>query len=283
MLHTTKLSASSIQKQPSELNFHNLANVCSLCVKSRVAVDTVKEHAYYWAANMPIEEAVSAISVDMQKPRYNEELQELEIFPIVYRVSEQERENMRNVLELEDKYFLNGALLNYRSLKSMSKDVNIKEMNIGQKEGLLKVDYSIFLEQTVDGNPYTIQEIVLYMIIGALNQHRRIQYIPHETLPIKIVIPRSIIDIMKEEEEAAGVKTLMPTESRLTDYILNKLDGSGDDEATPMFSKIKRELVYFDIVNDKTERAVYEKFPLPYVEIRKCYMNSFDINKYRVL
>ena len=75
----------------------------------------------------------------------------------------------------------------------------------------------------------------------------------------------------------------MPTESRLTDYILNKLDGSGDDEATPMFSKIKRELVYFDIVNDKTERAVYEKFPLPYVEIRKCYMNSFDINKYRVL
>ena len=280
-----------ITVQPSVLTYNNIASVCALSTIPRVSYDSETGINSYWGCNDWVINRLRTIFVNMQKENYNERVLKVEVYPIIYQVSEEERSSMRSVRELEDKYYLSGSLLVFKSYKSTKDDVSISKMSeIDIVDKCIAIEYSIFLEQTIDGNPYTVQELATMMIATALNQYRRIEFVPHEKLQIDIITPDSTLDMISHSEDATDW-------SRKNDFIFfveNNLSAAYDEESACILTKVnpykvrlsdgkKTSIITFGFRNDLTESAEERNFPVSYKEVRSAYYKSFDINRYRML
>lgn len=97
--------------QPERLTYYNLQTVCALCVQPKVSYDDRAKVTDVWAANEIINQKLSEIFYNTKMGDDEFRITHLDIYPVVYLVSKDERKSMRGIEELENKFILNSVLL----------------------------------------------------------------------------------------------------------------------------------------------------------------------------
>lgn len=273
-----------ITVQPSMLTYNNIASVCALATIPRVSVDTDTGVNSYWASNDWVEQRLRSIFVNMQKQDYNEKIESVDIYPIIYAVSEQEKESMRNVMEIEGKSYLSGVALIFNSKKGWAEDISLTKIRKIDWDKCHDIQYGIFIDQSMDGNPYQIQELILMILTTGFNQYRRINFVPHEKMPINVKMAYSVLDNIKFREDVV----LEDKIDAVTQFIKAHLSGSDNPEALAVFDRLNPEYeeyngedkIAYTFVDDRTELKADRNLPHIYKEIWEAYRNSFDSNRY---
>ena len=281
MLILNKFDVERIRHQPSILTYHNLANVCALAESPRIIIDTDNGVNSYWAANIPIEDYVGGVFTQMYFGNHLEVCDEVNMYPIIYKVSDEERENMMDVLEIEDKYYLSGVLINYRCRKSQGGPIDM--MPKEKADNLPVIEYGIFIDQSIDGAPYNVQELISILLATGLRQHRRIKNCPHEEIPVNIIIPESLAEMALDVSEENPMSIPAMT-ANLRDYIIRKItDNDEDPESNYAVSSINTKVLEISVVKETTKRSKVRTLPLVYDEVYSAYGASFDCNRYNKL
>lgn len=274
----SRIDRERILHQPEVLTYHNIGNVCSLATTPRVIADVDNDIVSIWGANMPIEDHLSVTFLDELYGIGRERITEVEIYPVVYSLSAEERESSEGILELEDKVNFSGVIVNYKSKKSTSRPIMQMIDDEDLKKYLLNMEYSIFMDQTQDGEPYSPTELLGIVLTSGLNLHRRLKNCPYETMKIKIKIPASTVIHCYglEDQEAATSKEIKDT---VSEFLVSRLSGEGTGSSGYPIGRLDKDLISIEIVKDKTVKQKEKNLPVAYNEIMSAYMNSFDVSR----
>lgn len=277
--------------QPTYLNFHNLSSVCANALEPRIIADSDKGVNYYWASNERIVERLQTVFVNMQTTHYKELVYGTDIYPVVYKPTDSERNSPKCSPYVAEKDFLCGVFMDYKSKMVLNQSKYIKEfikekdrIDIDSHRNLINISYGIYLDHTQDDNFHSISEMIAISIISALNQHRRIKYVPHETLPITIKLTESMVNLTDDSNLDINVKF-----NNLVNFILayiEKPSGNNfDDDAeyVDIFSKISEDIIRFDLVDDTTKHKYKSNLPLTVREVYDAYSSSYGSNIYGTL
>lgn len=274
--------------QPTYLNFHNLSSVCANALEPRIIADSDKGVNYYWASNERIVERLESIFVKMKTPSHKELVYGVDIYPVVYNPTDIERNSPKCSPYVAEKDFLCGIMMDYKSKITLSQKNCINDfiktkdtITLESHRGLTNISYGIYLDHTQDDNYYSVSEMIAISIISALNQHRRIKYVPHETLPIIIKLTDSIVNLTDSSSLDINVKF-----NNLVNLILAYIgkptgkDFDEDAEYVDIFSKISKDVINFELVDDTTKRRYKSNLPLIVQEVYDAYSSSYGGNMY---
>ena len=277
--------------QPTYLNFHNLSSVCANALEPRVIADSDKGVNYYWASNERIVERLESIFVSMKTSNHYELVYGTDIYPVVYKPTDSERNSPKCSPYVSEKDFLCGVFMDYKSKMIFNLNKSIKDfikekdrITLESHKNLINLSYGIYLDHTQDDNYYTISEMIAISIISALNQHRRIKYVPHETLPITIKLTESMVNLTDDSNLDINVKF-----NNLVNFILAYIGKPSDSEIdedgeyVDIFSKISKDVIAFDLVDDTTKHKYKSNLPVTVREVYDAYSSSYGNNIYGTL
>lgn len=259
--------------QPERLTFYNLQNTCALCRTGRTMVTTHRKYGNIldiWGSNDYCTGYLSNAFANMQKKDYNEKVYKLEIYPVVYMVSEEERKSMAGIEELENKYILNSALMVYRSGKHPESNVSVAKTDYNNVK--VKMNYNIVLEQSLDGVVLPIRELIARMTVSAINYNRSIKFVPHQDMIIELCIPQSVMDEIRIEQDSD--QTDFDSEALLIKLLANVL---GPDFGS-FSNKFNKDKFKIRIIDDSTEVKADNNLPAVYRELTDVYRGSFVSN-----
>ena len=171
--------------QPERLTFHNMAYVFSTCEEPRVTFDDKTGITDVWAANDVVSNKLSNIFWDIQTGGTSHKFLGLDVYPILYLVSSEERKSMEGIETLENKYILSAVMLTYR-VEHISNKTNPTTKTVA--------NYSIILEQSLDGFLVTLKQVMVMLLNTAINYNRAIKHCPYQDMKFNIVIPLTLMD-----------------------------------------------------------------------------------------
>lgn len=258
-----------ILSQPERMTFYNLAATCATCESPRVSIDDRTCVADLWASNEPITEKLASIFYEMKYPEYSEEVKKVQIFPVVYFVSQEERNSAKDIEELENKFYLSSALMVYPSSKSTDEFISIK--GVPYHEAPVKINYNIILEQSLDGYVVPLKEIIAINLTSALNYNRGIRNMNHLNFDIEICLPESLLDEIRRD---SNNKDEFETEYSLVRFLGARFGDNSED----FLNKFNQDRVSLKILPDATPKNRKDNFPAVYWEIMEAYETSFKSN-----
>lgn len=274
MLKGDFLTDRYLQSQPERLTFHNLAYVSAWCAQPRLSFNDRTLETDVWAANDVVSEKLGKIFYENYMGFSEFELERLDIYPVIYLVSKEERKSMTGMEELENKFILSTALLTYCIVRTTTVETVNEETGEPEfKQIKNNINYSIILEQSLDGYVVPLKEIIVMLFNSAINYNRGIKYVPHKDMQIVLNLPKTI---KSEIDDRFPNESDNPFNSprALVDYI----NHTYQEEAEAYENKYNQDNLYIEVTDDTTVNKLHRNFPTPYIEIMEAYKGSFRCN-----
>ena len=255
-----------IASQPERLTFHNMAYVFATCEEPRITFDDKTGITDVWAANDVVSNKLSNIFWDVQTGGKSHKFLGLDVYPILYLVSSEERKSMEGIEALENNYILSAVMLTYR-VEHISNKTNPPTKTVA--------NYSIVLEQSLDGFLVTLKQVMVMLLNTAINYNRSIKHCPYQDMKFNIVIPLTLMDEIECRLSETEVNPFMDS-GLLVDFLRNHYKAKADQ----LKNKINFNNVTIDTINDRTIRSMHKNMPTPYLEVMDAFKHSFDSNPF---
>ena len=243
-----------------------MAYVFSTCEEPRVTFDDKTGITDVWAANDVVSNKLSNIFWDIQTGGTSHKFLGLDVYPILYLVSSEERKSMEGIEALENKYILSAVMLTYR-VEHISNKTNPTTKTVA--------NYSIILEQSLDGFLVTLKQVMVMLLNTAINYNRAIKHCPYQDMKFNIVIPLTLMDEIECRLSESEVNPFMDS-GLLVDFLRNHYKAKADQ----LKNKINFNNVTIDTINDRTIRSMHKNMPTPYLEVMDAFKHSFDSNPF---
>lgn len=261
--------------QPERLTYYNLANVSALCIQPRVSYDSTANVTDIWAANEIINQKLGEVFYNTKMGNEEFKITELDIYPVVYLVSKDERKSMRGIEELQNKFILNSALLVYRCVRTIYEDVLTPEGEMTTVVRKQNINYSAIIEQSLDGYVIPLKEIVVMMFNSAINYNRALKWVPHKEMKINLVLPKTLKDEIDSLKDDSEIDPFLDSVA-LMDFIEREYK----DEMESIVNKFNADNLTIRIDDDSTAVKYRRNMPNPYKDIMTAYKTSFRCNPF---
>lgn len=261
--------------QPERLTYYNIANVAALCIQPRVSYDNVSNVTDIWAANEIVNQKLSEVFYNTKMGNDEFRITDLDIYPVIYLVSKDERKSMRGIEELENKFILSSALLVYRCERTVFEDVVTPEGLTTKVKRKYSINYSAVIEQSLDGYVIPLKEIVVMLFNSAINYNRGIKWVPHKDMRINLVLPKTLKEEIDSRADKAEIDPFLDAMS-LMDFIEKEYG----EEMESIQNKFNVDNLTIRIDDDSTKMKYRKNMPAPYVDIMEAYRTSFRCNPF---
>lgn len=268
------------QSQPERITYYNLGSTCAMCLTPRVAYNDATGVRDVWASNETVNNEVGKIFYErkMRNPLFA--CDEVNIYPLIYMVNREERTSMRGIEELENKYFLSAAIIEYPVYRytykqpyEVLKDKPIPELR-KLAVGEYRTNYTAVVEQSLDGYVIPPKELVAMLVNTAINYNRAMKWVPHKEMKINLCMPKSLIAEI-EDGLKDGEDNPFKTVTGLMDFLALEY---GEDSIRDLENKFSVSNLRIKEVDDSTDARMVKNLPLVYREVMYSFSTSFRSN-----
>lgn len=167
------------------MNHGSINNVFNVSMRPRITLDNISRHVNYWGSNRVLTNTVSKVFVHMRREYQYERIENIAVYPVMYMLSKEEKELIKNSAEFDDNHILSGFLIEF-----YAKRTDAPNLDMCQLDDIYDITYSIYVDQTMNINDPTGVLTTGIMLNSALNYLRNIMYLPHDDVNIDIHIPQ---------------------------------------------------------------------------------------------
>lgn len=268
------------QSQPERITYYNLGATCAMCLTPRIAYNDVTGVRDVWASNETVNNEVGRIFYEqkMRNPLFA--CNEVNIYPLIYMVNKEERNSMRGIEELENKYFLSAVIIEYPvyryTYKQSYDELKDKPIPYLRKiaVGEYRTNYTAVVEQSLDGYVVPPKELVAMLVNTAINYNRGIKWVPHKEIKINLCMPKSLI---AEIDDHLGNDEENPFKES-TDLMKFLAVQFGEDSIRDLENKFSASNLVIKEIDDSTESRIVKNLPLVYREVMDSFSTSFRSN-----
>ena len=270
------------QAQPERITYYNLGSTCAMCLTPRIAYDESTGVRDVWASN-------ETVNIEMGKLFYETKMKspyhgckEVNIYPVIYNVSVSERNSMRGIEELENKYYLSAVLIEYPTFRHVY-DIEYDDLKVMGKRALkesrvatYQTNYVAIVEQSLDGYVVPQKEIVAMLVNTAINYNRAMKWVPHKDIKINLCMPKTLVAEI-EDSLKDGENNPFRSTTSLVDFMKMEY---GEESIRDMSNKLSVENLRIKEVDDTTECRMAKNLPLTYREVMEAFKTSFRSNPF---
>lgn len=268
------------QSQPERITYYNLGSTCAMCLTPRVAYNDVTGVRDVWASNETVSNEVGRIFYEqkMRNPLFS--CNEVNIYPLIYMVNREERTSMRGIEELENKYFLSAAIIEYPVYRYIYKQPydELKDKPIPELRklatGEYRTNYTAVIEQSLDGYVVPPKELVAMLINTAINYNRGIKWVPHKDIRINLCMPKSLIAEIEDHLKDGEVNPY-GTPTGVMEFLAAEF---GEDSIKDLENKFSKSNLVIKEIDDSTDSRMVKNLPLVYREVMDSFSTSFRSN-----
>jgi hypothetical protein len=268
------------QSQPERITYYNLGSTCAMCLTPRVAYNDATGVRDVWASNETVSNEVGRIFYEqkMRNPLFS--CNEVNIYPLIYMVNREERTSMRGIEELENKYFLSAAIIEYQVYRYTYKQPydELKDKPIPELRklatGEYRTNYTAVIEQSLDGYVVPPKELVAMLINTAINYNRGIKWVPHKDIRINLCMPKSLIAEIEDHLKDGEVNPY-GTPTGVMEFLAAEF---GDDSIKDLENKFSKSNLVIKEIDDSTDSRMVKNLPLVYREVMDSFSTSFKSN-----
>lgn len=268
------------QSQPERITYYNLGSTCAMCLTPRVAYNDATGVRDVWASNETVSNEVGRIFYEqkMRNPLFS--CNEVNIYPLIYMVNREERTSMRGIEELENKYFLSAAIIEYPVYRYTYKQPydELKDKPIPELRklatGEYRTNYTAVIEQSLDGYVVPPKELVAMLINTAINYNRGIKWVPHKDIRINLCMPKSLIAEIEDHLKAGEVNPY-GTSTSVMEFLAAEF---GEDSIKDLENKFSKSNLVIKEIDDSTDSRMVKNLPLVYREVMDSFSTSFRSN-----
>nr|DAD57481.1 MAG TPA: hypothetical protein [Bacteriophage sp.] len=268
------------QSQPERITYYNLGSTCAMCLTPRVAYNDATGVRDVWASNETVSNEVGRIFYEqkMRNPLFS--CNEVNIYPLIYMVNREERTSMRGIEELENKYFLSAAIIEYPVYRYTYKQPydELKDKPIPELRklatGEYRTNYTAVIEQSLDGYIVPPKELVAMLINTAINYNRGIKWVPHKDIRINLCMPKSLIAEIEDHLKDGEVNPY-GTPTGVMEFLAAEF---GEDSIKDLENKFSKSNLVIKEIDDSTDSRMVKNLPLVYREVMDSFSTSFRSN-----
>lgn len=268
------------QSQPERITYYNLGSTCAMCLTPRVAYNDATGVRDVWASNETVSNEVGRIFYEqkMRNPLFS--CSEVNIYPLIYMVNREERTSMRGIEELENKYFLSAAIIEYPVYRYTYKQPydELKDKPIPELRklatGEYRTNYTAVIEQSLDGYVVPPKELVAMLINTAINYNRGIKWVPHKDIRINLCMPKSLIAEIEDHLKDGEVNPY-GTPTGVMEFLAAEF---GEDSIKDLENKFSKSNLVIKEIDDSTDSRMVKNLPLVYREVMDSFSTSFRSN-----
>jgi hypothetical protein len=268
------------QSQPERITYYNLGSTCAMCLTPRVAYNDATGVRDVWASNETVSNEVGRIFYEqkMRNPLFS--CNEVNIYPLIYMVNREERTSMRGIEELENKYFLSAAIIEYPVYRYTYKQPydELKDKPIPELRklatGEYRTNYTAVIEQSLDGYVVPPKELVAMLINTAINYNRGIKWVPHKDIRINLCMPKSLIAEIEDHLKDGEVNPY-GTPTGVMEFLAAEF---GEDSIKDLENKFSKSNLVIKEIDDSTDSRMVKNLPLVYREVMDSFSTSFRSN-----
>lgn len=268
------------QSQPERITYYNLGSTCAMCLTPRVAYNDTTGVRDVWASNETVSNEVGRIFYEqkMRNPLFS--CNEVNIYPLIYMVNREERTSMRGIEELENKYFLSAAIIEYQVYRYTYKQPydELKDKPIPELRklatGEYRTNYTAVIEQSLDGYVVPPKELVAMLINTAINYNRGIKWVPHKDIRINLCMPKSLIAEIEDHLKDGEVNPY-GTPTGVMEFLAAEF---GEDSIKDLENKFSKSNLVIKEIDDSTDSRMVKNLPLVYREVMDSFSTSFRSN-----
>lgn len=268
------------QSQPERITYYNLGSTCAMCLTPRVAYNDATGVRDVWASNETVSNEVGRIFYEqkMRNPLFS--CNEVNIYPLIYMVNREERTSMRGIEELENKYFLSAAIIEYPVYRYTYKQPydELKDKPIPELRklatGEYRTNYTAVIEQSLDGYVVPPKELVAMLINTAINYNRGIKWVPHKDIRINLCMPKSLIAEIEDHLKDGEVNPY-GTPTGVMEFLAVEF---GEDSIKDLENKFSKSNLVIKEIDDSTDSRMVKNLPLVYREVMDSFSTSFRSN-----
>lgn len=268
------------QSQPERITYYNLGSTCAMCLTPRVAYNDATGVRDVWASNETVSNEVGRIFYEqkMRNPLFS--CNEVNIYPLIYMVNREERTSMRGIEELENKYFLSAAIIEYPVYRYTYKQPydELKDKPITELRklatGEYRTNYTAVIEQSLDGYVVPPKELVAMLINTAINYNRGIKWVPHKDIRINLCMPKSLIAEIEDHLKDGEVNPY-GTPTGVMEFLAAEF---GEDSIKDLENKFSKSNLVIKEIDDSTDSRMVKNLPLVYREVMDSFSTSFRSN-----
>lgn len=268
------------QSQPERITYYNLGSTCAMCLTPRVAYNDATGVRDVWASNETVSNEVGRIFYEqkMRNPLFS--CNEVNIYPLIYMVNREERTSMRGIEELENKYFLSAAIIEYPVYRYTYKQPydELKDKPIPELRklatGEYRTNYTAVIEQSLDGYVVPPKEQVAMLINTAINYNRGIKWVPHKDIRINLCMPKSLIAEIEDHLKDGEVNPY-GTPTGVMEFLAAEF---GEDSIKDLENKFSKSNLVIKEIDDSTDSRMVKNLPLVYREVMDSFSTSFRSN-----
>lgn len=268
------------QSQPERITYYNLGSTCAMCLTPRVAYNDATGVRDVWASNETVSNEVGRIFYEqkMRNPLFS--CNEVNIYPLIYMVNREERTSMRGIEELENKYFLSAAIIEYPVYRYTYKQPydELKDKPIPELRklatGEYRTNYTAVIEQSLDGYVVPPKELVAMLINTAINYNRGIKWVPHKDIRINLCMPKSLIAEIEDHLKEGEVNPY-GTPTGVMEFLAAEF---GEDSIKDLENKFSKSNLVIKEIDDSTDSRMVKNLPLVYREVMDSFSTSFRSN-----
>lgn len=268
------------QSQPERITYYNLGSTCAMCLTPRVAYNDATGVRDVWASNETVSNEVGRIFYEQKMRNPLLSCNEVNIYPLIYMVNREERTSMRGIEELENKYFLSAAIIEYPVYRYTYKQPydELKDKPIPELRklatGEYRTNYTAVIEQSLDGYVVPPKELVAMLINTAINYNRGIKWVPHKDIRINLCMPKSLIAEIEDHLKDGEVNPY-GTPTGVMEFLAAEF---GEDSIKDLENKFSKSNLVIKEIDDSTDSRMVKNLPLVYREVMDSFSTSFRSN-----